>query len=161
MWNWSALTVRAVAARAGVNERTVYRYFSSERELSEVVLARLREEAGIDLGGLSFQDLPEVAARILRYVSSFPAEPRVSTDPAVAAENVRQRSALRAAVRSVAGDWSARDRQIVAGILDILWSPASYERLVLDWKLPPTEAIRGITWLIRLVQQAVEEGSKP
>ena len=30
--DWKKLTVRAVAERAGVNERTVYRYFGSERE---------------------------------------------------------------------------------------------------------------------------------
>ncbi|MGH7858803.1 MAG: helix-turn-helix domain-containing protein, partial [Candidatus Binatia bacterium] len=33
IWKWRELTVRAVARRAGVTERTVYRYFPSERRL--------------------------------------------------------------------------------------------------------------------------------
>src|SRR5215831_19683750 len=40
-WNWRELTVRAVAKRAGVSERTVYRYFLSERELRDAVLRQL------------------------------------------------------------------------------------------------------------------------
>jgi AcrR family transcriptional regulator len=35
VWNWDALTIRGVAQRAGVNERTVYRHLSGERELRE------------------------------------------------------------------------------------------------------------------------------
>ena len=35
--DWKKLTVRAVADRAGVNERTVYRYFGSERGLRDAV----------------------------------------------------------------------------------------------------------------------------
>src|SRR5207247_11265534 len=36
LWKWQALTLRAVAQRAGVTERTVYRHFATERELREV-----------------------------------------------------------------------------------------------------------------------------
>ena len=72
IWNWRALTVRSVAARAGVNERTVYRYFATERELRDAVLIRLEEEAGVSLEGLSLEDVPDITARILEYVSSFP-----------------------------------------------------------------------------------------
>jgi AcrR family transcriptional regulator len=41
IWNWGALTVPAVATRAGVTERTVYRYFANERALRDAVLGRL------------------------------------------------------------------------------------------------------------------------
>src|ERR1700683_2616023 len=42
--DWKRLTVRAVAERAGVSERTVYRHFGNERGLSDAVMHRLEEE---------------------------------------------------------------------------------------------------------------------
>jgi AcrR family transcriptional regulator len=161
VWKWTELTVPAVARRAGVTERTVYRHFSGERDLRDAVLERLREEAGVSLEGLELGNLKEVATRIFEYVSSFPIEARVSTDPSVAAENERQRTALLRAVRPAAKDWSATDRRIAAGMLDVLWSPASYERLVADWDLPPKEAIRAITWVMQLLEDAIQNSSGP
>jgi AcrR family transcriptional regulator len=161
VWKWSGLTVPAVARRAGVTERTVYRHFSGERDLRDAVLERLREEAGVSLDGLELGDLREVATRIFEYVSSFPIEARVSADPSVAAENERQRSALLRAVRPAAKGWSPADRKIAAGMLDVLWSPASYERLVADWDLPPKEAIRAITWVMQLLEDAIQSSPGP
>ena len=38
-WDWQELTFRAVAERAGVGERTVYRHFPTERHLHDAVMA--------------------------------------------------------------------------------------------------------------------------
>src|SRR5581483_2680711 len=54
--DWRGLTVRAVAERAGVNERTVYRHFGNERGLRDAVMKRQEEEAGIDLEGMHLDD---------------------------------------------------------------------------------------------------------
>ena len=43
-------------------------------------------------------------------------------------------------------------------MLDVLWAVVSYERLVVDWELDPKDAIRGITWVIGLVEDAVRGG---
>jgi AcrR family transcriptional regulator len=153
--------VREVARRAGVNERTVYRHFPNERGLRDAVLERLREEAGIELDGLRLEDVQGIATRIFEYVSSFPIQPRTATDPTVAAENGRQRTALMRAVDPAARNWSTIDRTIAAGIVDVLWSPVAYERLVTDWRLPPEDAIRGLSWVIGMVAAAVREGSRP
>jgi AcrR family transcriptional regulator len=161
VWKWTELTVPAVARRAGVTERTVYRHFGGERDLRDAVLERLRQEAGVNLEGLELADLKDVAARIFEYVSSFPIEARVTTDPSVAAENERQRAALLRAVRPVAKDWSTADLKIAAGMFDVLWSPASYERLVAEWDLPPKDAIRAITWVMRLLEAAIQSSSGP
>jgi AcrR family transcriptional regulator len=161
IWNWGALTVRAVASRAGVNERTVYRYFPSERALRDAVLARLEEESGVALEGLRLEDVAAVTTRMFRYVSSFPLAPRTPPDPTVLAANQRQRAALLAAVLDVARTSSPADRAIAAAMLDVLWSTVSYERLVAEWELAPEDAIRGLTWVIGLVEDAVRAGRLP
>jgi AcrR family transcriptional regulator len=161
IWNWRALTARAVAERAGVNERTVYRHFANERELRDAVLELLEEEAGVDLTGLTLDDVREVTTRILEYSSSFPVAPRTERDETVAAANARQREALLAAVAEDTAGWSDVDRALAAAMLDVLWSPVSYERIVVDWDVDPKEAIRGITWVIGLVRAAIARGDGP
>jgi len=161
VWNWRALTVRAVAERAGVNERTVYRYFASERELRDAVLQRLEEEAGVDLTGMTLDDVREVTTRILEYSSAFPVAARTERDETVAAANARQREALLAAVSVQTAGWSEVDRALAAALFDVLWSPVSYERMVVDWDVDAKEAIRGITWVIGLVQDAIARGDGP
>ena len=57
--------------------------------------------------------------------------------------------------------WSQIDRTIAAGLLDVLWSVMSYERLVAEWNLTPEQATRGITWVIGLVEEAIRRGRRP
>jgi len=159
IWNWAALTVRAVAERAGVNERTVYRYFATERELRDAVLVRLEEEAGVDMVGLALDDVATVTARMLEYVSTFPIAPRAPRDATVAAANARQRAALLDALAPYTPDWEPAQRAIAGAVLDVLWSNVSFERMVIDWELAPEDAIRGLTWTIRLVEAAVRAGA--
>ena len=160
VWNWSALTVRGIARRAGVNERTVYRHFDNERELREAVLARTEEEAGVEIDGLRLEEVQAVTARVLEYVSTFPIEPRIQRDATLMAAGKRQREVLLAAVAPATRDWPESDRTLAAAMLDVLWSVASYERLVADWKLDPEEAIRGAIWVIGLVEDAIRQGRR-
>ncbi len=160
-WNWRALTVRGVAERAGVNERTVYRYFASERELRDAVMHRLETEAGIDLDALTLENLRALTTQLLEYVSTFPLEPRAPRDATLLAAHRRQRDALLAAVAPATAGWPDVDRGIAAGMLDVLWSVSSYERLVADWQLDPGDAIRGATWVIALVEDAMRNGQRP
>jgi AcrR family transcriptional regulator len=161
IWNWRALTAPAVAERAAVSERTVYRYFPSERELRDAVLARLEEESGVDLEDLTLARLRDVAAQILQYASAFPLAPRAPRDPTVAAANERQRAALLAAVAPDTEDWPEVDRGIAAALFDVLWSVVSFERLAMDWELDAADAITGITWVIGLVEDAIRQGRRP
>jgi len=161
IWNWAALTVRAVAERAGVNERTVYRYFATERDLRDAVLVRLEEESGVDMAGLALDDVAAVTARMLEYVSTFPIVARAERDATVAAANARQRAALLDALATQTPDWDLAPRAIAAAVLDVLWSNVSFERMVIDWELAPEDAIRGLTWTIRLVEAAIRAGSPP
>ncbi len=159
--DWRGLTVRAVAERAGVNERTVYRHFVNERALRDAVMHRLEEEAGIDLAGMRLEDVADVAARIFKHVSSYPIKPRPTLDPTLTEAGRRQRTALRGAGAARAARWREADRVVAAAMFDVLWSVASYERLVVDWQLDREQAIRGIAWAIGLLEEAVRKGRCP
>ncbi len=159
--DWRALTVRAVAERAGVNERTVYRHFVNERALRDAVMQRLEQEAGIDLAGMRLEDVADVAARVFKHVSSYPLKPRPPLDPTLTEAGRRQRKALLGAVAARTARWPEADRLVAAAMFDVLWSVASYERLVVDWQLDREQAIRGITWVIGLVEEAVRKGRRP
>jgi len=159
--DWHALTLRAVAERAGVSERTVYRHFANERLLRDAVMRRLEQEAGIDLAGMRLEDVADVTARIFAHVSSYPRGPRPALDPTLSEAGERQRAALLAAVAARTTRWRPADRTAVAALLDVLWSVASYERLVADWGLDRDHAIRVTTWLVRLVEEAIRKGRRP
>ena len=52
-------------------------------------------------------------------------------------------------------------RRALAGLLDVLWSPPTYERLVGAWNLDKTEAVDAVQWLIAKVIAAVENNESP
>jgi hypothetical protein len=124
-------------------------------------MARLEEEAGVDLDGLDLDDLQEITFRIYEYVSSFPLEPRTPPDPALVAAGRRQGQALLAAVAELTEGWPEDDRTLAAAMLDVLWSLVAYERLVAGWELDPQQAVRGVTWVMGLVQEAIRDGRRP
>lgn len=159
--DWRSLTVRAVAQRAGVNERTVYRHFGDERGLHDAIMSRFEEEAGIDLGGMALEDVGSAAARIFGHVASFPRDHRPPADPTLRDAHERQRDALVRAVAGGAPSWSAGDVQEAAAALDVLWSVGAYERLVVDWQLDHARAVRVVGWVVGLVQDAVAHDRRP
>lgn len=159
--DWKKLTVRAVAERAGVNERTAYRYFGSEQGLRDAVMHRNEQEAGIELAGMGLEDIATVATQIFEHVSQYPREPRPPLDPTLMDAKRRQKGALLGAVAARTGDWTEEDRTTAAAIFDVLWSVAAYERLVVDWDRDHERAIRGISWVIGLVEEAVQDGRGP
>jgi AcrR family transcriptional regulator len=153
--DWHGLTIRAVAEKAGVNERTVYRHFVNEQGLRDAVMHQFEAEAGIDLRGMHLEDVAKVTARIFAHVSSYPPGARQPLDPTLQDAKQRQHEALLTAVAARAGCWTEEDRTLAAAVLDVLWSVASYERMVVDWEIDSAEATRGIGWAIGLVRQAI------
>jgi AcrR family transcriptional regulator len=159
--DWRALTIRGVARRAGVNERTVYRYFTNERGLRDSVMHRFEQDAGIELAQMGLQDISEVAARIFRHVSSYPVASRPPLDPTLREAGQRQRDSLRGALAPWTAEWPLPDREAAAAMFDVLWSVGAFERLVVDWEMERDQAIRTITWAIGLIENAVREGDRP
>src|SRR3954467_9408074 len=145
-WDWGALTFRAVAERAGVGERTVYRHFPTERRLHDAVMQRLEEEAGVTYEGLTLADLTAVTERVFRSRLSFSAGASIAVpaDPTFVAADERRRRALLEAVSAAAPAWSQQQQRTFAALLDVLWNLPTYERLVGAWQLPGADAERAI-----------------
>jgi len=161
-WDWRPLTFRAVAERAGVGERTVYRHFSTEQALHEAVMQRLGQESGIDIEGLTIDDVSKIGARVFASMSTFAAPPWVDVEEGVLlAEDQRRQAALIAAVEAVTSGWSDEQRTRAAAALDVLWTAPSYHRLVSGWKLGADEAADVIDWMITLVVDAIRAGHAP
>ena len=156
-WNWRDLTFKAVAERAGVGERTVYRHFPTERHLHDAVMQRLESEAGVSYEDVDLDNLAETTARVFASLQRFSVHESVPTphDAAFVSSDQRRRDALLRAV-SDAGGSESRQR-VIAGLLDVLWSPASYERLVGVWGIEGAEATRAIEWLMAKVVSAVDD----
>jgi len=155
-WNWRDLTFKAVAERAGVGERTVYRHFPTERHLHDAVMQRLESEAGVSYEDVNLANLAETTARVFASLQRFSVRESFPAphDDAFVSSDQRRRDALMRAV-SDAGGSEARQR-VLAGLLDVLWSPASYERLVGSWGLDGADATAAIEWLMAKVVAAVD-----
>ena len=163
-WDWRDLTFGAVAERAGVGKRTVYRHFPTEQDLHDAIMRRLQEESGVSYEGLGLDDIPDVTARVFGTLSSYAVSRWTGTDPqqpALVAEDQRRRDALIDAVASSAPGWSDGQRQAAAAMLDILWSVPSYERLITAWDLDGEAATEAITWLIGLLVDAIRHDRRP
>src|SRR6478736_2648823 len=117
-WNWRDLTFKAVAERAGVGERTVYRHFPTERHLHDAVMQRLEEEAGITYEDVELQNLGEVTARVFASVHRFAVRESVVTpdDPTFVAVDERRRHALLKAVSQSASHWTDAERETLAAL---------------------------------------------
>jgi AcrR family transcriptional regulator len=159
--DWRGLTIRGVAEQAGVNERTVYRYFGNERGLRDAVMSRLEEKAGIELEGMQLEDVAGFAARIFAHVSAYPGRPKPSLDPTLSDASVRQKRALSAALAERTSGWTEAERTSACALLDALWNVATYERLVTDWDMDRDQAIETVSWAIGLVEDAIANGQRP
>jgi AcrR family transcriptional regulator len=162
-WDWSELTFRSVAESAGVSERTVYRHFPAERVLHDAVMRRLEDDAGITYEDVELDDLAEVTARIFAALHRFAIQDSTHTpdDPTFAGADERRQQALMRAVSAQAPHWSDTQRRTAAGLLDLLWTPPTYERLVRAWKLEDAEAIGAVEWLIGKIVRGIKDDAPP
>ncbi len=162
-WNWRDLTFKAVAERAGVGERTVYRHFPTERHLHDAVMQRLESEAGISYEVVDLTNIGDVTGRVFASLQRFSVRKSVEApqDPTFVGVDVRRREALTRAVTAAAPGWSAAEQHLTAGLLDVLWNVPSYERLVGEWDIDGTEATRAIGWLMAKVVAAIEDDDPP
>jgi hypothetical protein len=111
--------------------------------------------------GLDLDALGHVTALVFSSRSSFAVPPTVPDDPTFLAEDRHRRVALRDAVAAAATDWTTVERDMAAGLLDVLWNLPSFERLVVHWGLDPDDATGAITWAIGILVDAIRRGPSP
>jgi AcrR family transcriptional regulator len=161
-WDWRALTYRAVADRAGVGERTVYRHFATEQALHEAVMRRLGESVGVSYEGMDLADVSKLGAKVFESMSDFAAPAWTEPEGTVfAVEDERRKQALLAAVEAATAGWSEEERVRAAAALDAMWSIPSYLRLVSGWNLDADRATEVMDWVIGVVVAAIERGDRP
>jgi AcrR family transcriptional regulator len=162
-WSWRDLTFKAVAERAGVGERTVYRHFPTERHLHDAVMQRLESEAGISYEDVDLTNLAEVTAAVFASLQRFSVRQsqQTPTDPTFVGVDHRRRDALLRAVATSTPGWTDNQRRVAAGLLDVLWNLPSYERLVGVWGIDGDDATGAIGWLMAKVVQAIEDDNPP
>lgn len=161
-WDWRGLTFKAVGERAGISERTVHRYFSTEKALRDAIIQTLVRESGVRLDYLELGDFARVTAETFRHLTSFAAEhPVVEEDPSFAQIDRQRRQAVLDAVERAAAGWTAAEREMAAAMMDALWHPVVFERLSTAWRLDADHATGALTWLIGLMEKAIVNGQKP
>jgi AcrR family transcriptional regulator len=160
-WDWTNLTAKAVGDHAGISERTVRRYFSSEAKLRDAVLDRLVQESGVSLDNLELDNFASNVALMFRYLQSFAAEKNSTPDPSFEALDKKRMLLLKAAVARATPNWSNAQQETVSAILDILWQPEMYERLTSRWEFDTDRAASTISWLIDLLKLAIQQNLVP
>ena len=160
-WDWKNLTAKAVGERAGVSERTVHRHFSSEQALRDAVLQALVEESGVNLDALKLAEFDNVVISMFKYLSSFAVTAETSQDPSQTRMDAMRTRALVDAVAAAAPKWSNEEQQLVAAVLDILWQPATQDRLKTVWALDTTRFSRMVGWLVAQILDALKHNRKP
>ena len=164
-WDWRSVTFAAVAGRAGVGVRTVYRYFPTERDLHDAILSRLQQAAGgVAYEGLTLDDVGRAAARLHATLPSLAVSrwaEEVPDQPTLVEVDRRRRDALSAAVADTTRDWTQEERAMAAAVLDVLWGVGPFERLTTAWNLEGPQATTALTWAIDILVDAIRRGQRP
>src|SRR3954451_14030139 len=154
-WDWQGLTFRAVAERAEVGERTVYRHFATSEDLHDAVMRRLIAAAGILYEDMTLEDVALLARQFFRALPRFKARPQQTGGPAAQEADRRRREAVLRAVSAETTDKALARR--AAAVLDVLSIPSAYERLVGTWGMSPRQAADAVAWVVDLVGAELHE----
>lgn len=150
-------TMRAVAGRAGVGERTIYRYFESRDGLRDAVAAHLRPMLGVplcetadELEGYAtqlFERFETNRALTIAFVGSR------WTRGELGASRSKNLAALRDLLASAHPSASPADLDRAAASLRTVLSGAGWVYQRESCGLSRDEVVGNAVWLIRLVRQ--------
>lgn len=157
-WDWTGLTFRAVAERAEVGERTVYRHFATSDDLHGEVMQRLIAAAGVSYDDMTLDDVALLTRRFFRALPKFTSRPQPTGGPAAQEADRRRREAVLRAVSAETDDKALARR--AAAVLDVLSVPYAYERLVGTWGMSPRQAADTVAWVVDVIgrELAAPEG---
>ena len=155
----------AVAARAGVGARTVYRYFPTQSDLYEEMWVTLRKQSGTIFPSREEDILPQIPIlfekfdaneRIIRAVLESPAGHRVRERGAP-----EGRAAFASSLQAfLAGQTDAEKRQKIAVFLAIYSAPF-WDLLRTRGDLSGQDAIQAATWAMRTLLHGLKDQANP
>lgn len=163
-----AVTNRAVAARAGVTEITVYRHFPNRAALMQELWAFQNRRAAVTVG------LPERASDIIDKIAplfeTFEAQPGYVSSTLRTDEGRKVRESLNGprqeaflgALAEVAGELSEPEQRKAAAILQLLYSAYSWISLREQWDLKGQPAADAVAWAAEtLLADLRQRGAAP
>lgn len=155
-------TMRAVAARAGVGERTVYRYFAAREDLYVALGPRLQARSGAPLPPTT-GELPGYIARLFTtfdenagLVRSLATSPWA--EPFLRRTRARNLKGLRALFDASHGGATDEDRAAAASALRVLCSGAGWVYLR-DAGLENAELIAHARWLVSTLVERLDRSA--
>ena len=165
----AGLSIRDLAARAGVSQRTVYRHFADRQELLDGLADHLGELAGwsdLDDLDVDVEALPSAVRLAWQTFDDFERETRalvlLNRDPARLATTSVERGA--AINRSVARSYPQLGRDEargVAGVIRLLASSHSWLRFRDEFEMTTEEGARFIRWALEVIVRDLDRGAIP
>lgn len=147
-----AATARAVAARAGVREITVYRHFPNREILLQALWTWLNRKHGVTVG------IPETADEIVSKMGplfqTFEAAPAHVLAAIRTPEGLKIRESLNAdrsaafikALNGIAPDLDATEQAKAAAVLQLLYSAYAWVSMREQWGLSGDTAAEAAAW---------------
>ena len=152
------ISFAAVAERARVSERTVYRAFPRKREMVAAAIDLLEERAGLSDPRVP-EDVPRIAERLGRLEElGFFRRPAREGDAALEANRARRYGALRDALAPVTAGLPPDQERAVCGVVQTLLSVDTLQRIVERWNATPQDASAAMGWAARALIGDLQEG---
>ena len=168
---FEGVSVREVAGRCGVAERTVYRHFPDREALQDGLVQRISDEQGwTSMPDELMRDLDAFPESIERAYDRFDDEAYATRIAARVLSSALRRApsssarhdALRSMVDRGLPELDDDDRRVITGILHVLASSRTWLRLQDEFGISGREAGPALRWLTGLlVRELRAEGGIP
>lgn len=160
---WAELTIRAVARRAGVAERTAFRHFSSREEFLDALAMEVSLRLELPALPASAQDLPDVPRGLYRAYEAHAALTRAALHSELF-DRIRETTAqarweaVKTLVDAFAPDRSERDRALAAANIRLQLSATSWNYYRSYFGFSLADSIAGAEQAIALFVGALRKG---
>jgi AcrR family transcriptional regulator len=159
------LTVRQIAARAGVSIPTLYRNFASLEELADAFWTWFEPQISSYASVEGPDDLPALAARMFeRFAALGPVIRAMGLT--VSGRQLRDRTVVKRnqlfqrTLAPLTKRLPERDAHAVIGVCKVLTSAHVWSLLQKDWGLDGAEAGRAVAWALRVLIQTLRKDPK-
>lgn len=154
----------AIAKRAGVGTRTVYRYFPAQSDLYEELWVRVRKEAGTIFPSTEEQILPQIPI----LFSGFDRNEKVinAVLESAAGRRVRERgapegrAAFRKSLKALTEAMSAAEKRRVTAVFLAIYSAPFWELLRKRGALSGADAVAAAEWAMSTLIEGLREQSR-